>query len=121
MLGIPSPAPMSAQARAQDLKTRLDWGEPALTIIDARDRAYFNEEHITGAVSMPMASLVESVKANLELDRDIYIYGATDEESEAAAESLRQAGYEKVAELRGGLPAWKAVGYPTETGAPASL
>ncbi len=118
MLGIPTPAPMSAQARAQDLKARLDWGEPALTIIDARDRPSFNEEHITGAISMSMSNLVEAAQANLELDRDIYIYGVADEETATAAQSLRDAGYLKVAELRGGLPAWKAVGYPTETGAP---
>ncbi|MGB3492444.1 MAG: rhodanese-like domain-containing protein [Elainellaceae cyanobacterium] len=116
MLGIPTPAPMSAQARAQDLKTRLDWGEPALTIVDARDRNAFNEEHIMGAVSMPMTSLVKGIQASLELDRDIYIYGAMDDETTTAAQSLRDAGYMKVAELRGGLPAWKAVGYPTELG-----
>lgn len=118
MLGIPTPAPMSAQARVQDLKTRLDWGEPALTIVDVRDRASFNEEHITGSISMPMASLVRGAQSNLELDRDIYIYGVADDETAAAAQSLRDVGYMKVAELRGGLPAWKAVGYPTETGAP---
>lgn len=116
MLGIPTPSPMSAQARAQDLKTRLDWGEPALTIVDVRDRTSFNQERITGAVSMPMSSLVQGAQVSLELDRDIYIYGEMDDETSAAAQSLRDVGYLKVAELRGGLPAWKAVGYPTETG-----
>jgi rhodanese-related sulfurtransferase len=40
------------------LKKRLDWGEPALTIIDVRDREAFNTSHITGAVSLPLSQLV---------------------------------------------------------------
>jgi hypothetical protein len=30
---IPIPATLKANSRVQDLKKRLDWGEPALTII----------------------------------------------------------------------------------------
>lgn len=122
LLGIiPTPAPMQSQSRVYDLKARLDWGEPALTIIDVRDRASFNESHITGAVSIPASSLVSQVSASLELDRDIYVYGDTDEETAAAAETLREAGFNSVSELRGGLAAWKAVNYPTEvTAIPAS-
>jgi rhodanese-related sulfurtransferase len=115
LLGIiPTPAPMQPQSRVYDLKSRLDWGEPALTIIDVRDRASFNASHITGAVSIPASALVSQASVNLELERDIYIYGETDEESAAAAETLREAGFNRVSELRGGLAAWKAVNYPTE-------
>jgi rhodanese-related sulfurtransferase len=111
---IPTPAPMQPQSRVYDLKSRLDWGEPALTIIDVRDRASFNISHITGAVSIPAASLVSQASANFELSRDIYVYGDTDEETAAAAAALREAGFEHISELRGGLAAWKAVSYPTE-------
>jgi rhodanese-related sulfurtransferase len=40
------------------LKERLDWGEPALTIIDVRDRDAFNISHICGAISLPLNELV---------------------------------------------------------------
>jgi len=106
--------PLQAKSRAYDLKTRLDWGEPALTIIDARDRALFLNGHITGAVSMPASKLVQMAQRSLELDRDIYIYADTDEETAQVADQLRQAGYQNVAELRGGFAAWKAMGYPIE-------
>ncbi len=115
--GFPTPSPMRPQSRVQDLKTRLDWGEPALTIIDVRDRKAFNTEHITGAVSIPAGALVGTVESNLEKERDIYIYGETDEETAVSVEMLREVGYVSVSELRGGLPAWKAVGYPTEVAA----
>ena len=111
---IPIPSPLKAKSRIEDLKTRLDWGEPALTIIDLRNRDAFNTSHIMGAISLPVTELVERVQNQLELIRDIYIYGETDEETTAAAEQLRAAGYQNVAELIGGLPAWKAAKYPLE-------
>lgn len=111
---IPIPEPLKAKSQVNDLKKRLDWGEPALTIIDVRDREAFNTNHILGAISMPMTGLVGQATNNLEFVRDIYVYGETDTETEAAAAQLRQAGFENVAELIGGLAAWKAAGYPIE-------
>ncbi|MDB9529499.1 rhodanese-like domain-containing protein [Oscillatoria sp. CS-180] len=112
---IPRPAPMRETARVYDLKARLDWGEPALTIIDVRDRALFNERHVMGAISMSVTELVNRALSTLELGRDIYVYASTDEEATIAAEQLRAAGYAKVSVLRGGVAAWKAAGFPTET------
>jgi rhodanese-related sulfurtransferase len=111
---IPIPAPLKANSRVQDLKKRLDWGEPALTIIDVRSRGSFNASHITGAVLIPLGQLVEQALVNLELVRDIYVYGSSDEETALAAAVLKDAGYQNVAELLGGLAAWKAAGYPFE-------
>jgi rhodanese-related sulfurtransferase len=106
--------PLKPLVRVYDVKARLDWGEPALTIIDVRDRGDFNEGHIRGAISIPEAELAQRALTSLELDRDIYLYANTDEESAIAAESLRAVGYRKVAVLRGGAAAWKAVGFPME-------
>lgn len=111
---IPVPAPLKAQSRAFDLKERLDWGEPALTIIDVRSRDAFNASRVVGAISMPLDELVARAAASLEAERDIYVYGEADEQTTAAATHLREAGYQHVAELMGGLAAWKAAGYPTE-------
>ncbi|AFZ45485.1 Rhodanese domain protein [Halothece sp. PCC 7418] len=112
---FPRPASFKEQSRVYDLKSRLDWGEPALTIVDVRDRASFNESHIMGAISFPSEELVARVEANLERDRDIYVYSDTDEETANAAARLREAGFERVSEVTGGLGAWKAAEYPVET------
>lgn len=120
---IPSPPTLQAQSRVYDLKARLDWGEPALTIIDVSDseaptwsvRSQFNISHIMGAIPMPMNELVDRALTNVELTRDIYIYGETDDETAVGAAKLRASGYQKVSEIRGGVAAWKAVGYPVET------
>lgn len=111
---IPTPPGLKAQASSHDLKSRLDWGEPALTIIDVRDRENFDNSHITGALPMPIDELVELAKSSLETVRDIYIYGETDAQTAEAAGLLRQAGFLKVAELKGGIPAWKAIDGPID-------
>lgn len=110
---ITFPEPLKSKSRVNDLKTRLDWGKPALTIIDVRSREAFNTNHIMGAISLPIDELVDRALINLELVRDIYIYGSTDEETATAANLLKEAGYQNVAELLGGLAAWKAAGFPT--------
>jgi rhodanese-related sulfurtransferase len=111
---FPKPPPLAPKSRAYELKQRLDWGEPALTIIDTRDRADFNESHITGAISLPLAELVQKALRVLEFSRDIYLYANTDEETAVAATHLRDAGFRNVSELRGGVAGWKAFGYPVE-------
>jgi rhodanese-related sulfurtransferase len=111
-----SNSPLPKRSRVYDLKARLDWGQPALTIIDIRSRQDFHFSHILGAISMPLPELAKRASAALEADRDIYLYSDTDEETAVAATQLRQVGFFNVSELQGGLPAWKAMGYPIEKG-----
>lgn len=103
----PTPPDMTSKSSAQALKERLQWGEPGLTIIDARDREAFLTERITGAMLL-------SDMNKLESDRELYVYSDSDSEAETAANELRQSGYEKVSQLQGGLAGWKAVQGPTE-------
>ena len=109
---IPKPTPLEPKSHAYELKRRLDWGEPALTIVDARDRTAFNTSHISGAISLPLEEMLSKALKCLEFNRDIYIYANTDQETAAAATQLREAGFRNVSELRGGVAGWKAFGYP---------
>lgn len=111
---LPTPKPLKPVSTVFDLKDRLDWGEPALTIIDVRSREEFNNRRILGAISMPMVNLVDQAVASLEPSRDIYIYGDNNDMTAEAVSQLRSAGYRHVAEILGGLAAWKAVSGPTE-------
>jgi len=110
----PNPPTLKAESPAYDLKARLEWGEPALTIVDIRDRATFDQSRITGAICMPMEQFMELAQANFEPARDIYIYGESDEQALQAAQLLRGAGFLNVAQIMGGLPAWCEIGGPTE-------
>jgi rhodanese-related sulfurtransferase len=110
----PTPPDLKSQVSAQELKARLEWGEPGLTIIDVRDRNAFNDAHIMGAIPMPSETLVDQISGNLEPQRDIYVYGDTDQQTAEAAQKLRGAGFIRVAELKGGLSDWKAIAGSTE-------
>jgi len=85
-----SPAPVTFKriSSAKALKNRLDWGKPDLTIIDVRDRYAFNQERITGAVLVDLEHLIHQVNQMLEINRDIYIYGASEEDTINAASQL---------------------------------
>ena len=107
---------MEPASRVYDLKARLDWGEPALTIIDLRSRELFNHSHVMGAISMPAGEGLGRILAALEFERDLYLYAGTDEETAIVADQLRELGYQRVSVLRGGAAAWKAAGFPIEAG-----
>ena len=99
---IPTPPAPTPKVSAQALKERLQWGEPGLTIIDARDRKSYLEERITGSM------LMEDVN-NLPENREIYVYGSSDTETEEVANELRQQGFDSISQVQGGIAGWKAV------------
>ncbi|MEO1094089.1 MAG: rhodanese-like domain-containing protein [Cyanobacteria bacterium J06638_28] len=110
----PAPVEFNRVTSATDVKARLDWGEPALTIIDIRDRQSFNEKRIMGAIQASSEEAMARVQQTLEADRDIYLYGASDAEAKQVAAQFDAAGFKRVAVLEGGLPAWDAIGGATE-------
>ncbi|MDJ0689604.1 MAG: rhodanese-like domain-containing protein [Xenococcaceae cyanobacterium MO_188.B32] len=99
---------------ARALKDRLDWGEPALTILDARDSEAYLEEHIVGAMSIASDDLVERFVNSLAKNREIYVYGDNETQADAAAEKFRTEGFTNVSQLQGGLAGWKAISGATE-------
>lgn len=105
----PTPPGFHPQTNAYELKSRLQWGEPGLTIVDVRDHDAFNQCRILGAITMPMDKLEEMASFALLPKRDIYVYGASEEETTSAANQLREMGFSRVAELKGGLEQWKEI------------
>ena len=112
---IPNQPPVTKKITdVRVLKSRLQWGEPAFTIIDVRDRQTYNEGRVMGALPMTMDGLGDAAAKSLAKSRDIYVYGRSDDETTQAARVLRSSGFENVSELKGGFAAWKAIGGPTE-------
>ncbi|BAZ05432.1 rhodanese-like domain-containing protein [Calothrix sp. NIES-3974] len=99
---------------AHALKSRLDWGQPSLTILDVRDRFTFNHGHIMGAIPMPLEDLTTRAKTCLHQNREIVVYGENDAQAAQAVSLLRGQGFNHVSELKGGLSAWKAIGGAVE-------
>lgn len=110
----PVPENLEAFSLPSELKARLDWGEPALSIVDVRDRESFNHERIVGAMPMPIATLATAASAAFEAERDIFIYSDSDVAASKAVTQLRSLGFKRVTSVKGGLPAWKAINGATE-------
>lgn len=110
----PVPENFEAISLPSELKARLDWGEPALSIVDVRDRESFNNERIVGAMPMPIDTLATAAKAAFEADRDIFIYSDSDMATAEAVTQLQSSGFKRVTSIKGGLPAWKAINGATE-------
>jgi rhodanese-related sulfurtransferase len=110
----PVPTDLDAVASPSDLKARLEWGEPALSILDVRDRPAFNYERITGSVLIPIEDLVDQAQSAFEPNRDLYVYSDSDAQTVEAVTQLYSAGFKQVSAIKGGLPAWKAISGQTE-------
>lgn len=111
---IPSQPPVEIESDVHVVKTRLEWGEPAFTILDVRDRLTYNQGHIMGAIPVPIDELRAIVSTFLDENRDIYVYGINEGQTAQAAQILRSDGFKNVSELKGGFAAWKAIGGLTE-------
>ncbi len=84
-------------------------------LVDVRDREDYEEEHIKGAISIPLREVNMRAKT-FELDREIIVYcgSFTCQMSVKAAKILTSKGFKEVVEYEGGLLDWKGAGLPTE-------
>ena len=89
--------------------------------VDARDPAFYEEEHIPGAVSLPVRDFdlvfPKLQKQLLAAPRVItYCDGASCEMSVELMEKLLFAGLEYIEIFTGGIQQWKAAGLPVVKG-----
>ncbi len=79
-------------------------------LVDVRETDEFTREHIAGATSMPLSAFEP---ARLPHNQRIIVSCASGRRSQQAAEQLGAAGFGDIANLQGGLAAWKLAGLPT--------
>jgi rhodanese-related sulfurtransferase len=84
-----------------------DW--PRFHVIDARDKAQYDKEHIPGAVNLEWRQVLAR-RASIPKDKSVLIYCNTGSLSAQAGFALRVAGYENVRILQGGFAEWKTKG-----------
>jgi rhodanese-related sulfurtransferase len=95
----------------------LGMGERKPVWIDPRTETAFREEHIPGAVNIPLGSLRED-DARLEGFNVFIVYGSDygDAVATAMTKRLLAEGFDDVRLLRGGLRGWKQAGNEVESG-----
>ena len=84
-------------------------------LIDVREAGDYGAGHILGARNMPLARLEEGAgDLARKKDRPLIVYDDGGERSAKAAAALKKQGYTQVANLSGGLGAWRQAGLPVE-------
>jgi adenylyltransferase/sulfurtransferase len=91
------------QIAVTDLKKRLDAGED-LFVLDVREPFEYQIANIGGTL-IPMGQVPQRLD-EIDRNREIVVQCKSGGRSQRIAEFLKQAGYEKVANLAGGILAW---------------
>jgi rhodanese-related sulfurtransferase len=89
----------------------INTGSP--TLIDVREPAEFQAEHIAGAKNIPVRQLPKLIDTLPESKTaPILTYCKSGHRGAVALAVLRMAGYDNVRNIYGGLDGWKAAGFP---------
>ncbi|KEQ19389.1 rhodanese-like domain-containing protein [Endozoicomonas numazuensis] len=82
-------------------------------VLDVREKADFSKGHIVDAVSMPYSKVAERVgELNKHKDKPIVIVDAMGQHSGTVGKQLKDAGFEQVVRLKGGIGTWTADSLP---------
>lgn len=99
----PNAPPPVTQLEVEELKTKLDAGEP-LELFDVRDGAERERGHIEGSKLVDQA-MVDHIET-LPKDAALVFYCHTGQRSQSAAEHFRGRGFTNVYNVAGGIDAW---------------
>ena len=95
-----------------DAAQRFDQGA---FLLDVRTVEEWNQEHIDGAVLIPLDQLSGRIN-ELPADQDVLIICRSGNRSGQARDLLRAAGLKRTTSISGGINAWIAKGLPVVTG-----
>lgn len=88
-------------------------GHPETLLLDVREEAEWNDDvgHLDGSKLIPLGQLAERAGEIKDwLGKPIIVVCRVGARSDMAAQMLRKAGYRNVANLDGGLEAWRRAG-----------
>lgn len=101
--------PTDAQAELQRDRT--------LRLLDVRTPQEFASHRLANATLVPIQELARRI-GELDKDANWLVYCEHGRRSVFACDLLAQAGFAKLANLRGGVAFWSGCGLPLETGKP---
>jgi molybdopterin/thiamine biosynthesis adenylyltransferase/rhodanese-related sulfurtransferase len=103
------------EIRPEDARDRLAQAD-APVLIDVRTDRERATSYIPGSVHLPMAD-VETRLTEVAPDpnRSVITYCATGNRSRRILPAMAEIGYENAVSMAGGIVAWQALGYPTES------
>ncbi len=102
--GAPAPEALGSEIDVQTLQRKLASGVP-VTLLDVREPFEWEIAQIAGAKLIPLGVLPARL-AELDRDQETFVLCHSGVRSAHAAEFLRSAGFENVANVAGGIDAW---------------
>jgi rhodanese-related sulfurtransferase len=95
---------LDGEITVEQLKQRLDRGEP-VHILDVRNPEEYQICHIAGSKLLPLPSLPQRL-SELDPDQEMVVHCKSGVRSQKAIQFLRQQGFQKLSNLKGGILAW---------------
>lgn len=89
--------------------------EQGVFVLDVRQPEEWNEAHIPGSTLIPLGELPQRL-SELPSDQEILVVCRSGNRSQTGRDILREAGFENVTSMSGGIISWNSKGYPTVSG-----
>jgi hydroxyacylglutathione hydrolase len=99
-----------ARVTALDLAAELDSAKPPV-VLDVRAPQEFTKQRLAGSRNLPLSRIREGLAA-VPRDQSVVVHCAGGYRSAIAASILKQAGFDRVEDLVGGIGAWQAAQLP---------
>lgn len=97
-----------------DIATAASWMFAAQTaIVDVREPGEYEAGHVPGAVNIPQSELADRLD-EVPREREVVMICQSGARSLRSAQFLKQVGYPRVINLKGGTAAWINAGLPVE-------
>jgi rhodanese-related sulfurtransferase len=107
-------ASLPAEITVKQAREKYDQG---VFFLDVRTTEEWNTIHIPNTTLIPLDELSGRVD-ELPKDKEIVVVCRSGNRSKQGRDILKQAGFEQVTSMSGGVNAWSSEGYPTEAGTP---
>lgn len=96
-----------------DVARAYEMYQSGAVLVDVRTAAEYNEVHIPGSLLIPLDELPDRF-AEIPDDKDVVVVCRSGNRSREGTAILRDAGFDRVTCMTGGLRDWVAAGYPVE-------
>ncbi|MDP1660207.1 MAG: rhodanese-like domain-containing protein [Methylotenera sp.] len=120
LIGLASVALLLAGCAPSDLPTispkeaAAMFSEQKAIIVDVREDSEWKEQHIAGAIHIPLAQVASRLRELAQYkDSNVVVQCRSGKRSAKAASTLQDAGFTKVYNLTGGIIAWDKDGLVT--------
>jgi rhodanese-related sulfurtransferase len=109
--GEPSPEAIASLPAEVSVDQAYQLYQDGTFVLDVRTPQEWDEYHAPDTTLIPLDEL-ESRVDELPRDQEIVVVCRSGNRSQVGRDILRQAGFEQVTSMAGGLKAWGAAGYP---------